>query len=78
MITTDHKRSLRCSQQKLFLELGLLQCNPLNSVFILFLNICISFHFIHKEVLEHTHPSWAVVVQAFNPSTWEAEVGGSL
>jgi hypothetical protein len=23
-------------------------------------------------------PSWAVVAQAFNPSTWEAEAGGFL
>ena len=27
---------------------------------------------------EKKNESWAVVVHAFNPSTWEAEVGGSL
>jgi hypothetical protein len=31
-----------------------------------------------KDTINKTKRSWAVVVHAFNPSTWEAEAGGFL
>jgi hypothetical protein len=37
-----------------------------------------NFLFLEENGPFKTQPCWAVVVHAFNPSTWEAEAGGFL
>ena len=36
------------------------------------------FFWVQHQVFKNLHRSWAVVVHAFNPSTWWAEAGGFL
>jgi hypothetical protein len=41
------------------------------------LNFC-DLDYIRPEHITRKSTGWAEVTHAFNPSTWEAEVGGSL
>jgi hypothetical protein len=60
------------------LHFGPLIKDCLNVIKVYYIFVCTKFLSPKNKCVKKKKISWAVVVHAFNPSTWEAEAGGFL